>query len=86
MSGRGGDGGGLTRLTVNLVRESVDALNAAAEMAGDTRTDTVNRAIQLYAEVLRLDEGGIGYGRIHMRQQGVHTIHVDVNRPFLRFW
>jgi hypothetical protein len=38
----------LTVLTVNLVPSAVDAMTAAAERCGDTRTDTVNRALQLY--------------------------------------
>lgn len=39
----------LTKLTVNLVRPAVKALELAATITGDTKTDTVNRAIQLYA-------------------------------------
>lgn len=40
---------GLTKLTVNLVPRAVVALNRAAEISGDNKTDTVNRALQLYA-------------------------------------
>lgn len=42
----------LTKLTVHLVPRSVEALGAAAEATGDTRTDTVNRALQAYAEMV----------------------------------
>jgi hypothetical protein len=38
----------LTKLTVNLIPAAVDALTAAAERCGHSRTDTVNRALQLY--------------------------------------
>lgn len=43
----------LTKVTVNLVPRAVDALNAAAEQTGDSRTDTVNRALQMYALLVR---------------------------------
>ena len=39
----------LTRLTVNLIPRADRALTIAAEKTGDTRTDTVNRALQFYA-------------------------------------
>lgn len=38
----------LTKLTVNLTPTSVATLNASAERLGDTRADTVNRALQWY--------------------------------------
>lgn len=41
----------LTKMTVNLIPKSVEALDLAATLTGDTRTDIVNRAIQLYAEI-----------------------------------
>lgn len=39
----------LTKLTVNLIPRSVAALDAAALTTGDSRSDVVNRALQLYA-------------------------------------
>lgn len=42
----------LTKLTVNLVDNAMDALTKAAEITGDTRTDCVNRALQAYAEIV----------------------------------
>ncbi len=43
----------LTKLTVNLVPRSVTSLAFAAAASGDTRTDTVNRALQMYALILK---------------------------------
>ena len=47
----------LTKLTVNLVPNAVKALNHAAELTGDTRTDTVNRALQVYAALIDASTG-----------------------------
>ena len=41
--------GAYERLTVNLTQRSAEALAKAAELSGDTKTDTVNRALQTYA-------------------------------------
>ncbi len=38
----------LTRLTVNLTQKSAEAMEHAAELNRDTKTDTVNRALQVY--------------------------------------
>jgi hypothetical protein len=38
----------LTRLTVNLIPKADAALNHAADATGLSRTDTVNRALQVY--------------------------------------
>lgn len=52
----------LTKLTVNMTSTAMEALNETAERLGDTRTDTLNRAIQLYAHVTALKVGeGISY-------------------------
>lgn len=64
----------LTKLTVNLTPRAYDALQRAAEVTGDTRTDTVNRALQAYAalveashaggnRMLRWDESAAGVGK-----------------------
>jgi hypothetical protein len=42
----------LTKLTVNLVPNAMAALDRAALVTGDTRTDTVNRALQAYAAII----------------------------------
>lgn len=48
---------GLTKLTVNLIPAAMEALNNTAERLGDTRTDTVNRALQLYAAIIEMRPG-----------------------------
>jgi len=42
------------KLTVVLVPDAVEALGVEAERHGDSRTDVVNRALTVYAEVMRL--------------------------------
>jgi len=39
----------ITKLTVNLTEKSAAALVRAQEHSTDSKTDTVNRALQLYA-------------------------------------
>src|SRR5215468_9911910 len=46
-AGEGG-GSGLTRVTVNLTRQAVEALEALCERTGYSKTDVINRAIQIY--------------------------------------
>jgi hypothetical protein len=41
-----------TKLTVNLTPKSATALGTAALISEDTRTDVVNRALQLYTFLL----------------------------------
>jgi hypothetical protein len=38
-----------TKLTVNLTPRAISAMKMGAVLTGDTRTDTVNRALQVYA-------------------------------------
>lgn len=42
-------GGGLERLTVNLIPRASKALEHACSLTGDSKTDTINRAVQVYA-------------------------------------
>lgn len=37
------------RLTVNLIPRADKALQLAVQLTGDSKTDTVNRALQVYA-------------------------------------
>jgi hypothetical protein len=39
----------LTRLSVNLTPKAHAAMKLAARLTGDTQTNTVNRAVQVYA-------------------------------------
>lgn len=43
-----------TKVTVRLTPKSVDALERAAEIGGLNRTDTINRAIQLYSYIVEM--------------------------------
>jgi hypothetical protein len=52
MHGRGaGSGGSLERVTVNLTPRSSKALEEVVQLTGDSKTDTINRAIQIYAYI-----------------------------------
>jgi hypothetical protein len=44
---------GLERVTVNLVPRAAEALRRAVELTGDSKTDTINRALQLYAYIIK---------------------------------
>lgn len=44
----------LTRVTVNLTGRSVTAMDRAAARTGHHRTDTINRALQVYDLVVDL--------------------------------
>ncbi|WP_254126283.1 hypothetical protein [Amycolatopsis sp. CA-230715] len=46
---KGGGGGGLERVTVNLAPRASRALEKATGLTGDSKTDTINRALQVYA-------------------------------------
>jgi hypothetical protein len=48
----------LERITVNFVPRASEALQQAVELTRDSKTDTLNRAIQLYAYVLKAQAGG----------------------------
>ena len=50
--------GTLERVTVNLTPRAVRALDQAVALTGDTKTDTINRALQVYAyleEIINAD-------------------------------
>ena len=54
----------LTRLTVNLIPKAVTALDTAVQLSEDSRTDTINRALQVYAYLLHVkQQGGSAYVR-----------------------
>ncbi len=51
-------GGGPTRVTVNLTRKAADALEELSDSTGYSKTDTINRALQVYAIIQGfLDKG-----------------------------
>lgn len=55
-----GTAGPLTRVNVNLTQRTMAALDSAVQKTGDSRTDTINRAIQVYDLVQDLLRGGDG--------------------------
>jgi hypothetical protein len=63
--GRGhGSSGPLERVTVNLTMRSARALEAATKLTGDSKTDTINRALQIYAFLEQIAaQGGSVYAR-----------------------
>jgi hypothetical protein len=63
-SGRGR--GPLERVTVNLTPRSSRALDSTVAMTGDSKTDTINRAVQVYELVEEIMKaGGALYIRPH---------------------
>jgi hypothetical protein len=64
--GRGtGTGAPLERVTVNLTARSSQALDEAVRLTGDTKTDSLNRAIQIYAYIEQVLQSG---GSVHVRE------------------
>lgn len=57
--------GPLERVTVNLTPRAARALEQAAELTGDTKTDTINRALQVYAYLEQVTHDG---GAIYVRE------------------
>ncbi|MEU8250182.1 hypothetical protein [Nonomuraea sp. NPDC048916] len=53
------------RVTVNLTSRANDALDRAADLTGLSRTDTINRALQVYAYIEEIvnAQGGTLYVR-----------------------
>ncbi|PKW18603.1 hypothetical protein [Saccharopolyspora spinosa] len=57
--------GSLAKVTVNLTPRALQALGEVAEITGDSKTDTINRALQLYAFVEKTIAKG---GSVHLRE------------------
>jgi hypothetical protein len=62
---RGGGSGPLERVTVNLIPRASRALQSVAELTGDTKTDSINRAVQIYAYLEEIAARG---GTIYVRE------------------
>ncbi len=60
-----GSNGPLERITVNLTGRASRALDLATELTGDTKTDTVNRALQVYAYLEQVTARG---GSVYVRE------------------
>ena len=71
----------LTRLTVDLAPSAAEALDAAAAITGDSRTDTAGRALLVYAHIVQ--QAAEGRGRISFDlTDGGPRVLVEVNRPW----
>ncbi|MFF4795614.1 hypothetical protein ACFY2M_39265 [Streptomyces sp. NPDC001276] len=49
---------GPTRITVNLAPKAATALDQAVKLTGDSKTDTINRALQVYAYLEKVIQDG----------------------------
>lgn len=68
--------GGLTRVTVNLNRQAVQALEVISGTTGYSKTDTINRALQIYAIVQELMERSGGTLQVKLGDGEVERIHI----------
>ena len=59
--------GSLQRVTVNLTPRSCQALETAIKRTGDSQTDAINRAIQVYSYLADITETG---GTMYVRDAG----------------
>ncbi len=66
----------LTRITVNLAPRAVEALNRVAFRTGDSRTDTINRALVGWAELLRTVDAGGGELLLKDLDGPLRTVHI----------
>lgn len=48
------------RVTVNLSKRTVEALDATSALTDDTKTEVINKAVQLYQEVQEAQGNGGG--------------------------
>lgn len=84
--------GPITLISVNFTARSIEALEAAAEQCGDSRTDTINRAVQLYATVIKCHDEGDGWATLSIPDAPGKPCHIEINnpprrvRPWWRFW
>jgi hypothetical protein len=64
---RRGHGGSdpLERVTVNLVARASRALQLASDLTGDSKTDSINRALQVYAYLEEINSRG---GAVYVRE------------------
>lgn len=73
--------GQLNKVTVNLTERAMTALLETADRLGDTKTDTLNRAVQLYAVITALKPGqGARFDRVDGEQVTLQC--TDGRRPW----
>jgi hypothetical protein len=66
----------LRRITVNLTPRACTALEQAVKLTGDSKTDTLNRAIQVYSYIMNVTQNG---GDLYVRDKG----HDELERLLL---
>lgn len=54
----------LTKISLNMIPRAVAAIEQAADITGDSRTDVINRAVQLYAFTEAIQHAG-GFLMVH---------------------
>ena len=59
------------RITVNLTPKAVQALETLTTNTGDTKTDTINRALQIYEFLDGVIREG---GRVYVRESESETL------------
>ena len=57
-AGRGSGGNGPERVTVNLSARAARALQIATDLTGESKTDAINRALQIYAFLEKIADHG----------------------------
>jgi len=69
VASHGGRGGGssLERVTVNLTPRTSGALEQLVEITGDSKTDTIYKALQVFAYLQQLQHGD---GAIYVQEPG----------------
>ncbi len=75
-SGAGGGGNGLTRVTVNLNQQAMRALEQISASERYSKTDTINRALQIYAIVQEIMDRNDGVLRVQHGNGEVERIHI----------
>jgi len=69
--------GGLVRLVVDLTPSAYRAFQRAVADSGDSRTDTVNRALLIYAHIQRMGIQGRGRLTFRTRQGGLKLVRIS---------
>jgi hypothetical protein len=64
--------GNLIRTTLNLSPGTQTALETAASVSGDSKTNVINKAIRFYARALNADANG---GEVLVRQRADADLH-----------
>ncbi|MEV0564385.1 hypothetical protein [Dactylosporangium sp. NPDC050588] len=71
-----GGGNGLTRVTVNLNQQAMKALEQISSTERYSKTDTINRALQIYAIVQEIMDRNEGVLRVQHANGEIERIHI----------